>query len=112
MHQKKRNEDRRNTNWDEPFIANVTWRMKHKAPRLKLLIKLPNEWFERRSFKLQAERGDAAFKKILIAQRCPIGCFHPRRVSPRKTLSRLRVETCGLLGMANTVCVPSLLTID
>src|SRR5436309_13010283 len=60
--EKKRNENRRDTDRYEPFIANVTWRMKHQALYRKLVVKLPNKWFECRALKLQGERGNAAFE--------------------------------------------------
>src|SRR5438552_10848273 len=66
--EKKRHEDRRNADRHEPFIADVTWRMKRESLSRKLVVKLPDEWFERRALEPQAELGDAAFEKILVAQ--------------------------------------------
>jgi hypothetical protein len=42
--------------------------MKHKPVRRKLFVELLDEWFERRAFEPQAELGDAAFEKFLVAQ--------------------------------------------
>ena len=55
VHQKKRNKDRRNPNWDEPFIANMTRRMKHQAFCRKLIIEVPDERFECRALEPQSE---------------------------------------------------------
>src|SRR4029453_15485423 len=76
MHQKERNKDRRNTDWDEPFIANMTWRMKHQALCRKLIVQLSDQRFERFSLKAQTKCGDPAFEKFLVAQGRPIGSFH------------------------------------
>ena len=78
MCQKKRNKDRRNPNWDEPFIANVTRRMKREPMRRQLGVKLLDQRFERCSLKTQAKCGDPAFEEFLVAQRCPIDNFHFR----------------------------------
>src|SRR5438477_8555018 len=66
--EKKWHEDRRDADWNEPLIANVTWRMKHQAVRRKLVVKLLDKRFECRALESQAELGDAAFEKILVAQ--------------------------------------------
>ena len=68
VHEKKRNEDRRNTDRHEPFIADVTRRMKHQSLRRKLVVKLLDERLERRALEPQPELGDAAFEKLLVAQ--------------------------------------------
>ena len=68
MHEKKRHEDRRDADRHEPFIADVTRRMKHQPVRRKLVVKLLDERFERRALEPQAELGDAAFEKFLVAQ--------------------------------------------
>src|SRR5205814_7355327 len=58
--EKKRNENRRDTDWHEPFVANIAWRMKHQPLRRKLIVELPNQWFNHRAFEPQAKRGDAS----------------------------------------------------
>ena len=68
MNEKKWHEDRRDPDGHEPFIADVNWRMEHKAVRQKLVVELPDERFEPRALKPQAELGDAAFQKFLVAQ--------------------------------------------
>src|ERR1700726_3160456 len=65
VHEKKRHEDRRDTNGYKPFIADVSWRMKYEPLRRKLVIKLPDKRFESRAIEPQAELGDAAFEKFL-----------------------------------------------
>src|SRR6476660_9680317 len=98
MHQKKRNEDRRNTDRDEPCIAHVAGRMKRQAFCRKLIVELPYEWFERSALKPQAERGDPVFKKFLVAQGCPIGSFHLAQATTEKsavTLSPWRPPARG-----------------
>jgi hypothetical protein len=47
---------------------------------------LLNERFERRPIEPQTERGDAAFEKFLIAQRCPIGRYYMEYISLPKLL--------------------------
>src|SRR6266478_6005764 len=44
--EKKRHEDRRDTDGHEPFIADVTWRMKHKSLCRKLVVELPDKRVE------------------------------------------------------------------
>src|SRR5207249_4590981 len=66
--EKKRNENRRNTDRHEPFIADVTRGMKHESVRRKLVVELLDQWFDRRALEPQTELGDAAFEKILVAQ--------------------------------------------
>src|SRR5438034_5541740 len=55
--EKKRNENRLDTNWNEPFITDVTGRMKYKAVSRKLVVELPNERFERCAVEPQTELG-------------------------------------------------------
>ena len=55
VHEKKRNEDRRDTDRHEPFIADVSWRMKRESLGRKLIVKLPDERFERRALEPQTE---------------------------------------------------------
>ena len=67
--EKERNENRRDADRHEPFIADVTGRTTAPARvRCKLVVKLPDERFQRGAFEPQAEFGDAAFEKFLIAQ--------------------------------------------
>src|SRR5436305_7328468 len=66
--EKKRDEDRRDADRHEPLIADVTWRMKPKSLFRKLVVELLDQWFERRAVQSQAELGDAAFEKFLVAQ--------------------------------------------
>src|SRR5439155_22895672 len=68
VNEKKRDEDRGDADWNEPLIANVTWRMKHESVRRKLVVELTDERFNRRAVQSQAELGDAAFEKILVAR--------------------------------------------
>jgi len=68
VNEKKRHEDGGDADGHEPFIADVTWRMKHKPVRRKLVVELPDERLERRALELKAEVGDAAFEKILVAE--------------------------------------------
>src|SRR5205823_12696300 len=65
--EKKRHEDRRNANWHEPFITDVTRRMKHKTVGRKLLVELPDELLECSALEAQAELGDTALDKFLVA---------------------------------------------
>ena len=67
MREKKRDEDRRDANWHEPFIANVTRWMKYEPVRRKLVVELPDKRFECRALEPQAQLGNAAFEKILVA---------------------------------------------
>ncbi|PYK88036.1 MAG: hypothetical protein DMF47_01260, partial [Verrucomicrobia bacterium] len=86
VREKKRYEDRRDTDRHEPFIADVTRRMKRQPVRRKLVVKLPDERFECRALEPQAQLGDAAFEKILVAQGRPIGSFHfAHGISPSMT---------------------------
>src|SRR5207253_3439251 len=64
--EKKRHEDRRNANWHEPFITDVTRRMKHKTVGRKLLVELPDELLECSALEAQAELGDTALDKFLV----------------------------------------------
>ena len=66
--EKKRHEDRRNTNRHEPFIADVGWRMKRKPVYRKLLVELSDERLQCCSLEAQAKRGDPALEKFLVAQ--------------------------------------------
>ena len=68
VHEKKRNEDGRDTDRHEPFIADVTGRMKGESLGRKLVVELPDQRFQRRALEPQTERGDAAFEKFLVAQ--------------------------------------------
>ena len=68
VHEKERNENRRDADRYKPFIAYVTRRMKQESLCRKLVIKLPDQRFECRSLEPQAKRGDTAFEKFLIAQ--------------------------------------------
>ncbi len=68
VHEKKRHEDRRDPDRHEPFIADMTWRMKDQPVRRKLVVKLPDERFDRRALEPQPELGDAALEKFLVAQ--------------------------------------------
>ncbi len=63
--EKKRNENRRDADGHEPFIANMTGRMKREALGRKLVVKLPDERLQRRALKPQTELGDAALEEIL-----------------------------------------------
>ena len=76
--QKERHKDRRNTDRHEPFIADVTGRMKDEPLGRKLIVKLFDQRLECRPLEPQTELGDAAFEKLLIVQRRPINCFHFR----------------------------------
>jgi hypothetical protein len=42
--------------------------MKHQPVRRKLLVKLLDEWLDRRALEPQAKLGDASFEKVLVAQ--------------------------------------------
>ncbi len=66
--EKKRNENRRNADRHEPFIADVTRRTKDQSVRVELVVKLPDERLERGALELQTELGDAALEKFLVAQ--------------------------------------------
>src|SRR5437588_267544 len=65
---KKRHENRRDTDRHEPFVADVASRMKHESVRRKLVVELFDARLERRALEPQAELGDAAFEKFLVAQ--------------------------------------------
>ena len=65
MHEKKRNENRRDADRHEPFIADVTRRMKHQSLCRKFVVELSDQRFESRALEPQAKRGDAAFEKFL-----------------------------------------------
>ena len=67
MHEKKRNKDRRNPNRHEPFIADITRRMKHQPLRRKLIVKLLDERLQRRPLELESERGNAPLEQFLVA---------------------------------------------
>ena len=72
MHEEKRNKDRWYTDWDEPFIANVTRRMKYQAFCRKLVIELSNQRLQR--FHVQTQiRHQLAQSRILIAS-CLASC--------------------------------------
>ena len=60
--EKKRNENRRDADRHEPFIADVTRRMKGQAFGRKLVVELLDERFERRAFESQRQFGDAALQ--------------------------------------------------
>src|SRR6266480_914871 len=66
--EKKRHEDRGDADGHEPLIADVTWRMKHKSVRRKLVVELSDERFESRAIEPQAELGDAPFEKFRVAE--------------------------------------------
>src|SRR6185369_9268029 len=66
VHEIKRNEDGRDTNRHEPFIADVSWRMKREPSDGKLVVELPDQRFERRALEPQTERGDATLEKFLV----------------------------------------------
>ena len=66
--EKKRHEDRRDADRHKPFIADVTGRMKGQPLGRKLVVKLPDERFERRALEPQAELGDPALEQFLVAQ--------------------------------------------
>ena len=66
--EKKRHEDRRDADRHEPFVADMTGRMKDKSVRRKLVVKLPDERFDPRAVEPQTELGDAAFEKFLVAE--------------------------------------------
>ena len=57
-------EDRRDADGHEPLIADVTWRMKDKPVRRKLVVELPDERVECRAVEPQAELGDAPFEQF------------------------------------------------
>src|SRR6267154_1801702 len=76
--QKERHKDSRNTDRHEPFIADVTARMKDEPLGRKLIIKLFDQRLECRPLEPQTELGDAALEKLLIVQRRPINRFHFR----------------------------------
>src|SRR6266536_5538651 len=62
--EKKRHENRRNTDGHEPFIADVGWRMKREPVGRKLLVKLSDERFQCCSLEAQAEHRDPALEKF------------------------------------------------
>src|SRR5207249_6431374 len=76
VHEKKWHEDRRNAHRHEPFIADVTWRMKELTFRRELVIKLLDQRHERCPLKLQPKCGNAVLEKPFVTQRCPIGRLH------------------------------------
>jgi hypothetical protein len=56
VNEKKWNEDRRYADGDEPFIADVTWRMKHQFLCRKFVVQLSGERLKRRALQPQSER--------------------------------------------------------
>src|SRR5205085_11113328 len=66
--EEKRNEDRRDTDRNEPFVADVTWRMEGQAFAGKLVVKLFDERLEPGPFELQSELGNAALEQLLVRQ--------------------------------------------
>src|SRR5437763_15013702 len=69
---------RHNANWYEPYIVEVTARMKEDPHVRKLIIKLFDQRLECRPLEPQTELGDAALEKLLIVQRRRINRFHFR----------------------------------
>src|SRR4029078_4604705 len=78
VHQKEWHKDRRYTYGHEPFIADMTGRMKDKALGRKLIIELFDQRFDGCPLEPQSELRDAALEKLLIVQRWPINRFHFR----------------------------------
>jgi hypothetical protein len=66
VHQKKRDEDRPDTNPHESFIADAT-RMKRKRLRRKFIAKLVDKRPQCRPPLAQAELGNAPLERFLIA---------------------------------------------
>lgn len=55
MHEKKRDEDCRDSDRDEPFIADVTRWTKGQAFAGELVVKLVDEWIDRCAFEAQTK---------------------------------------------------------
>src|SRR5205814_5468359 len=76
MREKKRDEDCRNTDRHEPFVADVSWGVKYQSFGGDLGVKLADERFKRRAFEAQTELRDTIFEKLLVAHCCPFGNVH------------------------------------
>ena len=81
VHEKERNENRRDADRDEPFVADMTGRVKHQALMRQLGVELLNERVQGRALQLQAELRDSFLQQLVVAQVEPIGGFHPPRVT-------------------------------
>ena len=68
MHEKKRDEDRRDPDGHEPFIADVAWWMKHQSLGRQLIVKLLDQRLERRPLNPQAERGNSTLEELLVRE--------------------------------------------
>jgi hypothetical protein len=60
VREKERDEDRRDADRHEPFIAEVTRRMKGEALLCELVVELLHQRLELRAVELEAELGDFA----------------------------------------------------
>src|SRR6266404_1124073 len=97
--EKERNEDRWDPDRHEPFIANMGWWMKHQSLCRELIVKLSDEWLERRALEPQPKLGNTTLEKLLVAQCCPISRFHlahgitgKSAVTPPPSVSSLVVQ--------------------
>ena len=81
MHEKERNEDRRDADRHEPFVADVAGRMKRQPLLRKLVVKLLDERLEFAAFELQAELGNLFLQQLVVAEIDPLGCFHVAKVT-------------------------------
>ena len=86
--EEKRDEDRRNANRHEPFVADVAGRLKGQAFLRKLLVKLLDERLEFRAFELEAELRDAFFQQLFVCKIHPIGRLHRGRLACRGSWSQ------------------------
>src|SRR6266487_4748731 len=80
MRQEKRNENCRDADRHEPFVADVAGRMEDQSFLRQLAVKLLNERLKLRSLQLEAELGDFALQQLIVAEIGPVGGFHAASV--------------------------------
>jgi hypothetical protein len=103
VHEKKRNEYRRDADRHEPFVTHVAGRVKHQALLRQLVVKPLDERLQFRSLQFEAKLGNSAFAQLVVAEIGPIGGFHAVSVPGvhkwRKPLA------CGR-AQRGVVCIP------
>src|SRR5687767_1549045 len=83
LREKEGNEDRRNADGHEPFVADVAGWMEEQSLLRKFVMKTLDERLQFRALQLQTELRNSSLEQLLVAQIGPVDGVHAAHRSSR-----------------------------